>query len=236
MGAKGVTQFARSLIGSHYLWGSAGATPGGKDGAWYRPGAVNLERSSLDPAKPSVFAATCDWAGHFVCAGIYRKIPGGRGDVNPQDRDLKDYLSLLGNLKRENLWYPFYSRFTPRVVRGSNVDSDGRIVWGEDCREVRHFDCVGFVNFVLSQTTIPNWAYDIPQYGMGAGGTTPVAAGEAAADGDILVRGNQHIGLLCADGKVIQAEDHATGVHADEAYKPKSWTGRFRIPERLYWY
>jgi len=235
MGAQGVIQYARSLVGSHYLWGAAGATPGRQDGAWYRRGSVGLEPSSLDPAKPSVFAATCDVDGHYVCAGIFNKIPGGRY-ADPRDWDLVNYLGMLGDLGSEDLWYPYYSRFTPRVVKGNNVSNTGRIVWGEDCRYVRHFDCIGFVNHVLSQTTNPNWHYSIPQYGAGAGGTTPVPLEDPPADADILVRGTTHIGLLSASGRVVQAEDHATGVHADGAYYAANWTGRFRVPDDFYWF
>jgi len=56
------------------------------------------------------------------------------------------------------------------------------------------------------------------------------------ADADILVRGTEHIGLLCADGRVVQAEDHKTGVHANDFYIPEKWSGRFRIPDSLYWF
>jgi hypothetical protein len=57
-------------------------------------------------------------------------------------------------------------------------------------------------------------------------------------DGDILVKNTEHIGFLCADGTVLQAQDHATSVHANETYAAKqdknnkvqsTWTGRFRV-------
>ena len=235
MGAMWVNQYARSLIGSHYLWGSAGATPNGHDGAWYRLNSVGLEPSSLDAAKPTVFAASCDVDGHFVCAGNFNKLPGGRY-ADPRDWDLKNYLDMLGRLGDESFWYPYYSRFTPRVVKGKNVSNNNLIVWGEDCRYVRHFDCIGFVNHVLSQTTNPQWHYSIQQYSQGAGGLTPVPLSDPPADGDILTRGVEHIGFLCADGHVVQAEEHSTGVHGDEIYRAARWDKRLRIPQSVYWF
>ena len=154
MGAQWVIQYARKFIGSHYLWGSAGATPMGQDGAWYRLGSVGLDQASTDPIKPSVFAATCDVSGHFVCAGAFRRVPGGR-TADPGDWDLRNYLSQLDSCNSSDDWTPYYGKFTPRVVQGYNVSDNGRIAWGEDCRYRRHFDCIGFVNFVLSATTNP---------------------------------------------------------------------------------
>ena len=51
-------------------------TPGSQDGAWYRRNSVGIEPSSLDTTKPTVFAATCNVAGNFVCAGIFNRSRG----------------------------------------------------------------------------------------------------------------------------------------------------------------
>ena len=58
-GRKAITTFARTFIGSHYLWGSAGAHPGHLNGARYRPGSVpwnepSLHVSDLSSALPNV--------------------------------------------------------------------------------------------------------------------------------------------------------------------------------------
>jgi cell wall-associated NlpC family hydrolase len=236
MGADWIIQYGKRFIGSHYLWGSAGATPNAHDGAWYRTGSVGMERPlSFDPAHPSIFAATCDVDDHFVCAGAYKKMFGG-GYGYATDKELTDYLDKISKLPSGD-WPPYAGGLTPRVVQGKNVDPDkNRIVWGEDCRNVRHFDCIGFVNFVLSLTTKERWSFSIPQYA--AGNITPataVAITDPPADGDIIVINPSHIGFLCADGKVLQAQDHANGVHADEAYKAQpgvagTWNGRLRVP------
>ena len=161
MGAQAIIDFARQLKGSHYLWGSGGDTPGGNNGVWYRPQSVTLAPSSLDPAAPAVFAAQCDKDGHFVCAGRFKKISGGRY-AHPADPDLQNYLAGLQNLQSQDTWQPYYLYFSPRLVQGRNVSNNGRIVWGQDCRGMRHFDCISFVNCVLSVATRPNWSYSIP--------------------------------------------------------------------------
>jgi cell wall-associated NlpC family hydrolase len=229
---QSIINFARTLIGSHYLWGSGGSTPGNKDGVWYRQDAVTKAPSSTKPDSPSIFTAQCNIDGHYVCAGRFDKIRGGRY-AKATDADLKTYLAGLANLPFEEQWCPYFTSFSPRVVRGSNVSNDGRIVWGEDCRNVRHFDCISFVNYVLSRKTVAYWSSDIDHYKEAGSQTTKVEMTDPVFPGDILLRGSTHIGFLCENGRVIQAEDHATGVHEDELYAPTKWTDRRRLPASM---
>jgi hypothetical protein len=244
MAADAIIQFGRRFIGSHYLWGAAGATPNQQDGAYYRTGAVNLDADAKSNEKPSVFAASCDVDGHYVCAGNFKEFidQTGGGYTYPSDVNLTKYLDEIRKLPSNSYWYPYKSRFTPRVMKGNNLGADdNRIVWGEDCRYVRHFDCVGFVNFVLSLTTSQKWSFSISQYAAGSiTGATSVPLDSPIVDGDILVRNTEHIAFLCADGQVLQAQDHATSVHAKETFQAQRnkdnkaqtppWTGRFRLP------
>ncbi len=194
---EAIVAFARQFVGSHYLWGAGGATPGAYDGAPYRRGGVWWERNSLDLPRPSIWAAATDVAfdGQFVCAGRYKKIHGGR-PAYPTDWDLQNYLE---ELKQDYSlpWKPFCNYFTPRVIQGSNIEPKteiGRLVWGEDCRGKRHFDCISFVNFVLTYTTRaptlpgapPGWSNDI---GLWFRNTQPVRLTDSPVPGDILFRG-----------------------------------------------
>jgi hypothetical protein len=58
---------------------------------------------------------------------------------------------------------------------------------------------------------------------------------DAFVAGDILVAGTGHIALLSADGHIIQAEQHDTGVHSDEKFNgtagAKGWTQRLRVAD-----
>ncbi len=245
-----ITAVARLYDGSHYLWGADGSQPGHMDGIKRPLQLVNWDETSLDPASPSVFAAKCDTQGHYVCAGRYRKIPGGR-QARSSDWDLANYLARLKEL-HPSLWEPYFTHFTPRVIRGSNVDDKGKIVWGEDCSGRRHFDCISFINFVLTKTTVLSkdksgnelaWSHDIGQwYDL----TTRLKLEDPVMPSDILFRGHpvnesdpkskmhwDHIAFLDENGNVIQAEEAVMGVHWDESYVPSRWTARGRLPTSM---
>ncbi len=242
---KRITDFARTFLGSHYLWGSAGAMPGQSNGARYRPGSVPWNEASLQVADLSICAAKCDVAGHYVCAGRFEKTGGSA--VVAGDTHLTDFLNSCSEKYANALlaqWDSITVRQTPRVVRGDNVPSAGKIVWGENCYGRRHFDCISFVNYVLTGAAVTSdkehgWWAGIEQYAKNW--TTDVSLGEPAVAGDILIRytlndeGKQnfhHIGFLDDDGFVVQAEMASAGVHADERYSPARWQMRRRLEQR----
>ena len=70
---QGIIDSARKFVGSHYLWGSAGATPGFTDGSLHLPGSVTIASPSLDHNSPCVCAAQCHASGqNYVCAERFR--------------------------------------------------------------------------------------------------------------------------------------------------------------------
>ncbi len=236
---KRITNFARTLLRSHYLWGSGGAHPGQWNGARYRPGSVSWNAASLQLADLSLCAAKCYSPTLYVCAGRYQKAGGQQ--VSSTDVALKEFLSRYGSAALAE-WDSMSLRLTPRVVRGVGVPSAGKIVWGENCTGVRHFDCISFINFVLSETTkVPDekngWSANIDLWSQRW--TTDVPLGDPHVAGDILIRYNDdekgrhfnHIAFLDDNGYVVQAEMASAGVHADELYRPdpKIWQMRRRL-------
>jgi cell wall-associated NlpC family hydrolase len=231
--------------GAHYVWGSAGATPGGQEGSRMRPGAVDLvQPQSTDAANPAVFAACCRVENYYVCAGRYDPdrggIEGGRR-WNQGETDLEAYLSELRG-QPEDEWEPYFDVYSPRRV--VKAGKPGDIVWGEDCRDRRHFDCVGFVNYLydaaLAELTTrwagKPWSMSIAQYKAESGlGATAAVSGGSLMEGDILTIGNHHIGLFAGDGdgstdnpgRVVQAADTEMGVIVGD-YKPQ-WDGMYRL-------
>jgi hypothetical protein len=242
---KNVTTFARTLLGSHYLWGSAGAFPGLLNGSHYRPGSVPWNEPSLQLANLSICAAKCDVAGHYVCAGRFEK--SGGSIASADDPHLTDFLHGCAE-KYANAqlaqWDSTGLPQTPRVVVGNNVAAAGKIVWGENCYGRRHFDCISFINYVLTESTTPDdrvngWSGSIEQYAQMW--TTDVPLTDPVAAGDILIRYSEdtqnvkhfhHIGFLDDDGRVVQAEMASAGVHADERYIPTRWQMRRRLKDQ----
>ncbi|MBZ5563983.1 MAG: hypothetical protein LAP13_16380 [Acidobacteriia bacterium] len=249
---KLITRQASYYNGSHYLWGADGTMPGHNDGTKRPLTVVKWEKTSLDPAQPSVFAAATDvpFDGHYVCAGRWRNITGGR---RARADELEAYLDGLKG-QDPALWKPYYTYFTPRKIQGKDVPDAGLIVWGEDCRFAQHFDCISFINYVLSNTTTQvskqdktgnriMWTANIEQW---VNTTTPVKLDDPVVPADLVFRGDRsnkldpnskitwtHIGLLHENGNVIQAEQASMGVHTDEKYVPGGWTARGRLPTSL---
>ena len=273
-----IADFARTLVGSHYLWGSTGGVPGMGGGSYYREIGkedlssipVNVAPPSLDPRSPCVKAAECNASGHYVCAGRFRKA-GGSIINDPTDQDLLNFLADCRQVGSDVRYVPtgptatwqslFQSRLTPRVIQGSDIQDlggtvvTGRTVWGEDCSHVRHFDCLGFIHYVLNHTTkkyfnSPHlWIGAISDYHKDAI-TEEVDKTDPPVPGDILFRGSpskdnpdvmtwHHIGFLYHEtsngtdvAKVVQAEMAVTGVHDTEPYNQgASWTDRRRLKD-----
>jgi hypothetical protein len=246
MSRQSIIDYALQFLGSHYLHGSCGDTPEYDDGVWYNTTSVVIGPPSTDVNDPKIFAAQLHKDqvaryGLYVCAGRFEKIWGGRYAIST-DPDLQEYLNSL-EAKPQCLWEPFHLKFSPRTIRGANigptwddpVGNNGRTVWGEDCRHKRHFDCVSFVNYVLSYTTTRKWGFAIVDYAKASADFfTEITKTDPAVAGDILLRGSTHIGFLAANDHVVQAQQHDAGVHADEGYNSgKTWSKRLRVLDQF---
>ena len=227
--------------GAHYVWGSAGATPGGAEGTRRRPGDVFLEPARLAPGSPSVFAAACSVSGRHVCAGRYQnEVLGGGRPAAADDADLVAYLASLED-RDETEWEPYYELYTPRVT------DSGLIVWGEDCRGRKHFDCVGLINWCAENAVDRRYpiSYEISQWASNISGTKAVLLTEEIMHGDILIRSEPpdhpfcHIGMLAIDPLtgfqgVVEAASSELGVIKTEGYNPERWTLRRRPTAALF--
>jgi hypothetical protein len=247
-----VIDVARYFVACHYVWGSAGARPGARDGSPHRPGMVYMARPSTTFWFPCLNSACCDGSGEMhICPGRcdYKTVNGGPVK-SPDDRD--DLSRFLENFhpsiwRSDKFYWGHYAPLTPRIIWGSMSDDRyrGKVVWGEDCTGKQHFDCIGFINYVFnrtSKTRNPNprfqaWSAEIGQW---VASTQAINKGDAAVPGDILFRDGpsaknpgqrewKHIALLGGDGTVVQAQMSAMGVHADEKYDPANWTSRGRL-------
>ena len=201
---RGAVTEAMRHVGAHYVWGGAGATPGGQEGMPARRGSVARVADRLDPKNPCVRAASCAVAGLHVCAGRYKEA-GGKV-VGPTDAALVEYLKGLAGPPES---WASMGGFWPRMMEGSTVTK--QIVLGESCVGVRHFDCVGFINYCLSavlktsvQNSIQGWIND-----------SAAVTDKSDEPGDILTVGNHHIGFATGTGRAVHASETARGVVVD---------------------
>ncbi|WP_027519146.1 hypothetical protein [Bradyrhizobium sp. WSM1417] len=183
-GAKVIT-VAQSLVGSHYIHGAYGATPGLNDGCPCRPGSVGFiaDEKHLDPKVKldktlslAVNAATTTiqhqgkLPTYSVCAGNYDAplAPKYPGNKFPSDTD-PDLIAYLDSLKgkQPSTWPTKAQYFTPRRTFGpgqNGGDGNGLLVWAESCKDKKHFDCVGFIGYcywkasgAIVQLEISDW-------------------------------------------------------------------------------
>lgn len=242
--------------GAHYLWSTAGNTPGNKDGAWYRPLKAQLHDNVPDLTgiklsaaavaskyhvhAPMLFAAYADTSdfGLLVCTGRAEAVssPLALSDMNANIRKALDLKwkditdDQLEELKRNS------SRISdfrwPRAnssLRNSSLHHS--TLWGEACVDARHFDCIGFVNYCLSEVLNQQIQYGIGNYIARTVGT-PISVGKVAP-ADIVTIGTEHIGIVSENNTVIEAKDATHGV-VEGHFSAAAWTQAFRLPDSMW--
>jgi cell wall-associated NlpC family hydrolase len=209
-----IVRVATGFVGSHYLHGGAGNEPDKGNGHPWRPSAVRMRTDVLNPPgrnhdnppRQILNAAWCDIDhGPMICAG--------RSDLMSQRKKRAD----IGDL-RDDARLRLLLRDPQKVLwpRPNGNPTGGAIVFGEACQGVRHFDCIGLVNYcvykithMVRHTSIQNvnhWWVATHQ------ATTPLQLSEARA-GDLLVlRGTQHIAIALGGGRMVHARSEGYGV------------------------
>jgi hypothetical protein len=243
-----VIEIARGLIGSHYINGAYGATPGRDDGCPCRPGGVKLvaDPNRLNPSKLTdatknlaVFAAEMTIKKYCVCAGNYSSFLGApKVEVAPTDGGLVGYLASLKG-KPTAMWPKYQTDLTPRRAFGPGPGGDlgGRLVWGQSCKGMRHFDCVGFISYCYWKATGAVVQLDISAWRTPnmAGTVFDLKAGKFPPDlmdGDILVKADHHIAFVDAKGTIFEAQDTHLGVLSSGGFSlkaPGAWTHLVRL-------
>lgn len=242
--------------GAHYLWSTAGNTPGNKDGAWYRPlkaqlhpnlpdlDAIGADRnqSSLRfnvraPMLFTAFADTSDY-GPLACSGRGGAVtsPLALAGMNANIRKALDLKwKALTDDEIDELQTNADDTASFRWPRPNGSLNNNALhhstVWGESCVDVRHFDCIGFVNWCLSEVLRQHI-----QFGIGNFVSRSVGAVVALRDAqlaDIVTIGADHIGFVSENRTVIEARDPANGV-VESPYSPARWTNCFRLPDRVW--
>lgn len=207
---EAIVEYAREQVGAHYVMGAAGNTPGNADGAWYRPDTVKLHENDPKGKPPFLFAATRSGEKKHVCGGRY-----SCADVKKLSQG--DPANAAHTVKPSGY----------RWERPARYEGAKDSVFGECCAGIRHFDCIGFVNWVLGHVQqnhrgIPQWIAKTTEVGL-----TEIQAG------DILTTGDHHIGIATSATHVVHASDTQWGV-IEQKISTGSWDRYGRVKESFW--
>ena len=218
-------------LSSHYLKGADGGVPGGPSGL------VRTPRLIENLTIGENFGVHGCEQGYFPCRGRWSLITaqGGRQFKKPShDRDvlLPQYLDAL-----KAAGFPSSSCKSFENTGLFPRFSGDYLFLGEDCRNKRHFDCEGFIAWVLVKAVGKDagvWRQGVAWYQKGGGGRLKIFKAQGARyvaesdgevinrndilDGDIVIRkpnkwGGEHIAFACARGTaVLEASGKDRGV------------------------
>jgi|WetSurMetagenome_2_1015567.scaffolds.fasta_scaffold126524_3 hypothetical protein len=223
-----------SAAGAHYLTGCYGSRPGQADYAGRWLGMVyNNEWRSV-----AVQAAMSKVNG-LVCCGRYmddsRKILAGL-TPDPPENDLGRWVGALPPCRPDKSGpqgvatltaiRPYMERYWPRRHGGDNARY---IYLGESCAGKMHFDCVGFVCYVLARVLGHPIQVDLRLPQNWPGRCTEIAEGQTGAGPGDIVFTDRHIALVMGSGgsQLIHANGDKRGVERTSFNSgAETWSGR----------
>ncbi|MCK6681670.1 MAG: hypothetical protein L6R30_04530 [Thermoanaerobaculia bacterium] len=237
LGARAlIIHIARSFVGSHYVNGSDGQTPGSANGTSGTRFLELREKTSFD--ELAIHAAATS---KLICQGRPSAVGGYKFVKSDKEetQDGKRYKKLIEYQKTvaamansPNSWPSFDNTgLYPRRFKAGDT-----IYLGEDCRGIMHFDCVSFVTYCLIAALGKGWTQSISRFQKGGNGgnqftvfTKPFP--EKFMNADIFVRvssDGDHIAFVSEDRRMIHAEWGPSGV-VEQPYKDKNWTSMVRL-------
>jgi hypothetical protein len=222
------------MSGAHYLKGARGGIPGGA-------AAVGRTVKLKEDPEWNTLRVHTGSNSLQTCFGRWKTVKGflfqvGSGEL----KDLKTYVETNKSKPMESWPYvtnPSYAaaQLYPRRLNGPG----SAIAAGEDCRGKRHFDCIGFIYWVLYEVA-PSVSWEnhgIAGYSNGFGEVEKLGK-LGSADlkyGDIVTRTDttpQHIGFVSFGNKVVHASMEAIGVIM-EGYDKNAWTRVSRVKDEF---
>lgn len=207
-----LVQIASAQEGAHYLLGATGGVPDmNMRDVWYFHTRVQMYPNRFDRHRPILLAARTQLRTDNFCAGRSSMYPSGVGSSRQRIRPVPGNQAELDSIANpENYLWP-----RPAQTLG------GEMVYGESCYGKRHFDCMHFVNWCVSNLRQTNTHHGILEWfdhsrHVYPGVPDPMVArlGTGAAQvwaGDIEIsRSGGHIGLLT--GNTVDPRNHL--IHA----------------------
>lgn len=220
-----IAQHAQSQLAAHYLPGARGGIPGGP-AVLGRSVKLEYNRSW---SKLQIHAGSNTLG---PCWGKYKRTGHLVQPDSQELKRLKDYASA--NKDRPGTDWPHFEKYgiSPRRIEGEG----SAIALSEDCRNRRHFDCIGFIFWALNEVMpwIAWWERGIPQYAQKNDtllDNLGLISGSQLRPGDICVRLNtdpKHIGIAVGPGTVVHASREDIGVVVQNFSEGK-WTSVSRV-------
>jgi len=240
---KSIVDLARTFVAAaHYLWGTGGNEPGQANGnpgggktaaAKLRDYSLNAGETARDKVLAVRTAVQPTFDGYNTCAGRSSRF-SETPDLNAFVTSCQD--AIAKGKTNQTSWDGAgagKNLFPRKYYFRGNIQNAGNVTWGEACDDVRHFDCVGLVNYCYAKHWYqPNFGLGISLFRNANQGTTEINDAKDLMDADILIKpGDGHIGMLyqgSAGWYVVQAVGTAKGLTDTDRFDAANWD-RFRM-------
>lgn len=249
---RNVVLLARGFVGtSHYLWGTAGETPGssseikafGKRCDMLTP---NIDPRAASPENGKCFGIQTAWdhrgGGFNSCAG---GLGGRRADRVLDLKLLESYLATVKELIARGTGQITFPSIATRYPRQWIFVGKAKGVYtGDTCVGRRHFDCIGLVWYCYSQYFVTPFTFDQKQIASVSGAVQ--VTDSSYMDADIIIKLGKndagqttynHIAMLYLEGskpKIVQAADSDIGLTDTDDFSPSTSWARFRFPDAMF--
>lgn len=222
----------QGLLGAHYLRGARGGIPG--EGPSVGREVLLKQDSRWDTLRVNIGANSLQ-----NCYGRWKTVHGFLFQVGSSElARLKTYVADNKSTKMDS-WPHFPdppytgAKLFPRRLSGAGSG----IAAAEDCRGKRHFDCIGFIYWLLHETTpTVKWEnHSIRNYEQGFKEVQKMGRLQAHElnHGDIVTRTDskpKHIGFVSFGNIVVHASMESIGMKT-QAYNREDWTGVSRVKD-----
>ncbi len=206
-----VATVALDAVGSHYLHGCFGNTPGDPNGHPSRPCTARMVPNQYRTTASTaivIHTASSPIQGAHYCWG------------RPEHHDVHSRRDIPLAVLRDPAALQHFAETEPRDQwkwPRTNSGQAGELHFGEACQGVRHFDCIGFVSWVIWKIFGTQTVRDIAScrnYARAEVRQHPelVPGGTPYQPGDILIFSESHIAFALDERWTVEANGENFGL------------------------